>query len=304
MSIFDVTILGNNSAIPAHGRHPSAQFLNIHRTYCLIDCGEGTQNRLREIDNAKLFQISHIFITHAHGDHYLGLMGLLNSLGLMRRSKPLHIFAHQCLKSVIDANHKAMGFTSPYPIIFHILPEKGSGLLHENPFFKVHFFQLDHRIACTGFRFTEVIQQKKLNIKKLTELGIPNRDWGAIQKGNDYSKNGQSFSNEELTLTQPRPRSYSYCSDTRYDERILEHIQDSSCAYIETTYTNKEKDLAYDRYHCTAEDAATMAKKAMIQQLLIGHFSSRYKNVRPFKQEARQIFPNTKIAEEGKTFSI
>lgn len=304
MSIFDVTILGNNSAIPAHGRHPSAQFLNIHQNYILIDCGEGTQNRLREIDNAKLFQISHILITHAHGDHYLGLMGLLNSLGLMRRSKPLHLFLHSCLKDVIEANHKAMGFSPPYPIYYHILPEKGSGLLYERQHFKIHFFQLDHRIACTGFRITEKIQQKKLNIPKLEELGIPNREWGAIQKGNDYSKNGLSFSNEELTLAQPPARSYSYCSDTRYDEQILEHIQDSSCAYIETTYTNKEKDLAYDRYHCTAEDAAKMAKKANIQQLLIGHFSSRYKDVRPFEQEARQIFPNTKIADEGKTFSI
>ncbi len=303
---FEITILGNNSAIPANGRHPSAQFLNIRNQSILVDCGEGTQIRLREVDKANLFHLSHIFISHLHGDHYLGIVGLLSTLNLMRREKPLHLYAHKRLKDIIDLSVDVMGHGHfNYPLVFHPLPVDGSEVICETKYFKVTAFQLEHRIACCGFRFEEVFQQKKVRVSQLEKYGIPKNEWNAIQKGQDYPlPNGQLIPNEELTLPNPKPRSYAYCADTVFTRQFLDVIRQVDTAYIESTYTSKEEQLASDRYHCTALQAATIAKEAQVGRLLLGHFSSRYKTLDVFEEEARTIFPKTEIAEEGKTFSI
>ncbi len=306
MTPFEITILGNNSAIPANGRHPSAQFLNIRNQSILVDCGEGTQIRLREVDKANIFHLSHIFISHLHGDHFLGLVGLLSTLSLMRREKELHIYAHSRLKELIDLNVSIMGHGNiNYPLVFHDLPEYGSELICDTEQFKVTAFQLEHRIPCCGFRFEEVFNQKKVKLQQLESYQIPKTSWKSIQKGADYTlPSGEIISNDKLTLPNPKPRSYAYCADTIFTRSFLQEIKACDTAYIESTYTNKEADLASDRFHCTAQQAAQLAKEAEVGRLLLGHFSSRYSNLDVFQEEARDIFKQTELALEGKTFSI
>ena len=305
MSEFSITILGNNSAIPCHGRHPSAQYLKIGNEHILVDCGEGTQLRLRQIPTVSLFHISHIFITHLHGDHYLGLMGLLSTLGLMRRTKPIHIFSHVELQEIIEMQLTMMGGSSPFDILFHNLPLEGEELICDENRFSVKAFQLEHRIPCCGFLFTEKFEKKKVNKAALEENSVPLQFWNEIQRGMDYQPaDGVLIKNEELTQPSPKPRTYAYCSDTRYFDNLNTKIAGVDTAYIETTYTEKESELAVERFHCTAKQAAEVAQQAKIGRLMIGHFSSRYKNLSPFLTEARAVFPQTELAEEGKTFEI
>lgn len=305
MNEFSITILGNNSAIPCHGRHPSSQFLKVGGQSILIDCGEGTQKRLRDIPKASLFHISHIFISHLHGDHYLGIVGLISSLGLMQKTKPLHIYAHEPLQEIFRMQIEMMGHQLPYEIIFKPLPLEGDELICDTDRFSVHSFQLEHRGPTCGFRVEEKLTNRKINKEALQEYGIPMKFWNDIQRGKDYqTSDNVTIPNEELTISGPKPRSYAYCSDTRYTESILPFIDSLDTVYIETTYTDKEEKLAEERYHCTATQAATLAKKAGVGRLLIGHFSSRYKNLDIFLKEAKEVFPQTEIAEEGKTFEI
>ncbi len=306
MNPFEITILGNNSAIPANGRHPSAQFLNILNQSILIDCGEGTQIRLREVEKANLFHLSHIFISHLHGDHFLGIVGLLSTLSLMRRTKELHIYAHKQLKEIIDFTISVMGNAHiNYPIVYHDLPEHGTEWICQTEQFKVKAFQLEHRIACCGFYFEEIFSQKKVRVKKLEEYRIPKTKWNSIQKGMDYeTESGEIIKNEELTLPNPKPRSYAYCSDTIFTHSFISEIRGCDTVYIESTYTKQEEALASDRYHCTAEQAAMIAQKADVGRLLLGHFSSRYKNLEVFEQEAKAVFDNSELALEGKSFTI
>lgn len=305
MTPFEITILGNNSAIPAHGRHPSAQFLSINHQSILVDCGEGTQIRLMEQENTSLFHISHIFISHIHGDHCLGVMGLMNTMGLLNRVKPLHVFAHASVIQMLKQQTEIMHFRARFKIHYHVVPEQGSGLLVENQYFKVHFFQLQHRVACTGFRFTEKFGKKKIKIEQLKRYRIPQQEWNGIQCGANYTTpDGEVIPHEELTHAHPIPRSYAYCSDTVFTTNFLEDIKGVDMVYIESTYTNSEKQLASERFHCTAEQAATIAKQADVKQLLLGHFSSRYKHLDIFLSEAQPIFEQTQLAIEGKIISI
>ncbi len=305
MSEFSITILGNNSAIPCHGRHPSSQFLKVGNHSLLIDCGEGSQKRLRDVPKTNLFHISHIFISHLHGDHYLGIVGLLSSLGLMRREKPLHIYAHEPLQEIFRMQIEMMGHGLPYEIIFHAHPLEGDALIVDLPQFSVQLFQLEHRGPTCGFRIEEKITNKKINKEAFEKYAIPMKFWNSIQRGEDYrTSENVLIPNEELTLKGPKPRTYAYCSDTIYTEDFLPYIQGIDTVYIESTYTDKEEKLAKERFHCTARQAATLAKKAGVGRLLIGHFSSRYKNLEIYLNQAREVFPNTEIAEEGKTFEI
>lgn len=305
MNSFEVTILGSNSALPAHGRHPSAQFLNINNQSVLVDCGEGTQIRLREFEQTNIYHISHIFITHVHGDHSLGLMGLVNTMKLMNRKKPLYIFAHQRIIEIFRLQAVKMNFDAPFSIFFTIVPERGSGLLYENEYFRVNFFQLEHGISCTGYKFFQQPGKKKIKVEQLEKYNIPKENWNRIQHGDDYTlPDGTVIPHEDLTHPHPPCKSYAYCSDTRYTEQFIDDIRHADLAYIESTFTNSEESLASKRNHNTTYDAARIAKKAEVKKLLIGHFSSRYKEVEIFKQEAREIFKNTELAIEGQTFEV
>lgn len=302
---FEVTILGSNSALPAHGRHPSAQFININHHSILVDCGEGTQIRLRENEKTNIYHISHIFISHIHGDHCLGLMGLVNTLKLLNREKPLFIFAHQRVIEMFRFQAEKMNFRASFKIYFHIVPEIGSGQLYNHADFVVHFFQLNHRISCTGYKFSQKYGKKKVNIEQLEKYNIPKENWNAIQSGANFQlPDGRTISHEELTQAHPAAKTYAYCSDTRYTEQFLSDIQNTDLAYIESTFTGIEQELANQRYHCTSYDAAKIARNAGVKKLIIGHFTSRYKDVSIFQKEAKEIFDNTELALEGETFII
>ncbi len=306
MTDFQITILGNNSAIPRYGRHPSAQYLKIGNTAILVDCGEGTQLRIEENQNTNLFAIEHIFISHLHGDHFFGLVGLLSTLGLLGRCRPLYLYAHPDLWSVIELQFKVMGLRAfQYPVHFQPLTYDGLEIICEEEGFTVASFPLVHRIPCCGFRFREIITKRKVNQQALLSYDIPKTSWSAIQKGADYTlPSGQIIPNEELVEQPPQPRTYVYASDTVYTESIVPYLERCDTAYIETTYIEQEKELAAQRYHCTAKQAASLAKQAKVGRLLIGHFSSRYKDLNLFLEESRSVFPQTEIAEEGKTFTI
>lgn len=304
MISFEVTILGNNSALPAHGRHPSSQYITVGTDCFLIDCGEGTQLQIARSEK-KAFSISHIFISHLHGDHFYGLVALLSSLSLYRRQSPLHIYAPIGLQYLLDSYKKHSGLLLNYVIYFHVIPEGASGFLCETKHATVHCFPLEHRIACSGFKITEKITKRKINIEAVQALQIPKIHWNNIQLGEDYAlDSGEVIANENLTYKPREARSYCYCSDTRYNQSIHKAIMGATTAYIESTYTQQEKELATERYHCTAKDAAKIAREAGIKELLLGHFSSRYKSLSVFEDEARELFLNTHVSIEGKTYEI
>ncbi len=301
---FEITILGNNSAVPAFGRHPSSQLINIHHNYILVDCGEGTQMRLQEV-KAKTSKIEHIFITHLHGDHFFGLIGLLTSMNLLGRIKPLTVHAHAEVEEILNIQLKHTKAEFSFPFAINPLPEEGTKVIYNDDFVEVTAFQLEHRISCCGFLFKEVFSKLKVNKAKLEELNIPNTEWSKIQAGEDYLfADGQIISNAVLVEEGPKPRTYAYCSDTRYIESFIPVIKGCDTVYIESTYANKDADKAFNRYHCTAEQAATIAKKAGVGRLLLGHFSSKYKDLSIMLEEATPIFENTEISEESKTYVI
>lgn len=305
MNPFEVTILGNNSALPAFGRHPTSHFITINHQHILMDCGEGSQMRMREIEHTKAFQINHIFISHLHGDHYFGLLPLLNSYALLGRKNDLHLFAHAGMKQLINLHSQLSGFRFPYQLYFHVVPQIGSGILYENEHFRVNYFQLKHRIPCTGYRFTEKLGKKKVRIEKLEEYNIPRQKWNSIQLGSDFVlQDGSLIPHEELTFPHKKARSYSFCSDTIFSHSFLNDILDSDLLYVESTYLEDRKKMAKERFHCTAKDAAELAKLAHAKKLIVGHFSSRYRHLQDFETQARQIFENTELAIEGNTFQL
>jgi len=283
---FDVTILGSSSATPIYDRHPSAQVLNIHERFFLIDCGEGTQMQLNRY-RIRYHRINHIFISHLHGDHYLGLIGLLSTMHLQGRKDELH-------QTILR-----------YPLIFHEINTATKKIIYEDDVISVESIPMNHRISCCGFLFREKEGLRKLVREKLEEYQIPHTFFNELKLGKDYvNEEGRKIPNEEITLPPNRARSYAYCSDTLYDENIIPHIRDIDLLYHEATFTEDMLDRAKETFHSTASQAASIARKAKVKQLLIGHFSARYKEVTPLLDEAKKIFPETRLAAEGKSFII
>jgi ribonuclease Z len=301
---FEITILGSSSATPIYQRHPTAQVLNIHERFFLVDCGEGTliqMNRFR----IKFHRINHIFISHLHGDHYLGLMGLLSTMHLQGRTVPLHLHAPNDLKEIIDIQLRYSQTTLRYKILFHPVNPSTSELIHEDDDVEVRTIILNHRIPCTGFLFSEKQKQRKLIREKLEEKNIPVSAYGDLKNGKDYvDENGIRIPNAELTNDPRLPRSYAFCSDTLYSEQIIPQIREIDLLYHEATFMNDKLDRAAETFHTTAAQAAAIAVKAHVKRLIIGHFSARYKNLYPLLEEAKAIFENTTLALEGDRFSI
>ncbi|AYQ32338.1 ribonuclease Z [Runella sp. SP2] len=301
---FSVLILGAGSATPTLNRHPSSQLLTYESDHFLIDCGEGTQFRLLDY-KVRPGRLKGIFISHLHGDHYFGLIGLLSSLNLGGRTDDLLLFGPQGLDEVLTLQFKYSQTPLQFRIIFTQTNTTTSTLLYEHPCFTVFTIPLSHRIPCAGFLFQEKPQKRKLIKEKITD-GIPFDYLRQLKNGEDiYDEGGNLlYSVAEYTLPAPPPRSYAYCSDTRYDEAIIPIIRGASLLYHEATFQNDLAHQASARFHATASEAATIAKKANVGKLLIGHFSSRYKEVDSFLTEAQAVFPNSHIAEEGTTFNI
>ncbi|MEJ7611711.1 MAG: ribonuclease Z [Ferruginibacter sp.] len=297
-----LTILGNNSAIPTYGRNPTAQVLQTHDENYLIDCGEGTQSQLSKY-KIKKSRINHIFISHLHGDHYFGLIGLVTSMGLMNRQQDLHIYAPALLEQIINLQLAAADTVLPYKIIFH--PLQGEGEIMSDKKISVSAFKVNHRIDCNGFLFREKKKPRSILPDRVRSYEIPEAYFGELQKGKDYiTKKGTLIPNEEVTGPAPAPRSYAFCADTIYDESIAEKIRGVDLVYHETTYLKDLQERAAARFHSTTEQAGTIAKIAGAKKLLIGHFSSKYESLDDFLSETRAVFENTELALEGVCFKI
>ena len=300
--MFGVTILGNNSAVPAFDRHPTSQVVTLDGHNFLVDCGEGTQIQMINY-KIRRSRISHIFISHLHGDHYFGLIGLINSFGLLSHQQDLHIFGTSPLQQIIELQLSVAQTILPFKLIFHTITQEGVLLDEEK--FTVRCFRTNHRIECYGFHFQEKRKPRKLNPENAKKYEIPASFYERLQNGEDYTqKDGSIVKNEWVTEPGSKPKSYAYCADTKYDESIIPHVQGADMIYHETTYLDNLKERAEFRFHSTSKQAALFAKKAGVKKLLIGHFSSKYGTLDEFETEAKEIFPNTEIAAEGVAYTI
>ncbi|MDT8309795.1 MAG: ribonuclease Z, partial [Bacteroidales bacterium] len=267
---FSVLILGSSSAKPTLTRHPTAQVVNIREQIMLVDCGEGTQVQLRKY-KVNFQRINHVFISHLHGDHYFGLVGLLSTLHLIGRRKELHIYAQSDLEKIIRIQLELSGSDLLYPIHFHPLRFDKPERIVENSAFMVYSVPLDHRVPTCGFVFREKQKDRKIKKSFLLQEQIPFNQIPGIKKGKDYiSAKGKLFRNSEITRNPPFPRSYAYISDTRYTEDILPYIRDVSLLYHESTFMHDKASDAQKKYHSTTLDAANIATKANAKQLLLG----------------------------------
>jgi ribonuclease Z len=301
---FEVTILGSSSATPIFNRNPTSQALNINDRLYLIDCGEGTQQQMLRFD-IKASRIDHIFISHLHGDHYLGLVGLLSSMHLNGRKKALYLFGPPHLKEIIDLQLKYSETTLQFPLEFMSTDAQKAEVIVNNNDIIIETIPLDHRIDCTGFLFREKKRLRKLKKEKLEELNIPVEYYTALKKGNDYtSTSGIVYKNDTLTIDSDEPKTYAYCSDTLYNEQYFNQIEKVTLLYHEATFLNDMLDRAKETHHTTALQAAQIAVITKAKRLLIGHFSARYKTLNELLDEARSVFPATELAIEGKTFII
>ncbi len=301
---FELTILGSSSATPIFERNPTSQLLNINEKYYLIDCGEGTQQQLMRF-GLKAQRIDYIFISHLHGDHYLGLVGLLSSMHLNGRSKPIKVFGPPELKEILDMQFKFSMTALRFPLEFYPTQAVKSDLIFENTDVKVETIILNHRIPCTGFKFTLKRRLPKIRMDKVAELAIPVEHRQLIKKGFPYTdKDGNIHQAEELTSPADEPRSYAYCSDTLCDWTFIDQIRGVNLLYHESTFRHDMLARAEETYHTTAMQAGEIAKRAEVKQLLIGHFSARYRDLNPLLEEARLKFENVALALEGKTFEI
>lgn len=302
---FQLTILGSSSALPTANRYPTAQALNVHGRFFLIDCGEGTQTQMRKY-KIGFSRVNHIFITHTHGDHIFGLIGLISTLILLGREHDLHIYAYSELQKY-TASQLSFLYPGeiPFKIIFHPLNFKSEQLIYEDKKVMVYSFPLFHRIPTCGFRFEEKAELPNLRPDKLLEYNIPIRDRQRIKEGGDFiTSGGLVIPHTELTVNHYKPRSFAFCSDTRFDESYIESVRNVDLLYHEATFAEDNQKLAIETYHSTGKDAATVAKMAQAGQLLIGHFSARYKDHSPILEEAMKIFPRTVAIEEGNVFDV
>ena len=297
-----VTILGNNSALPAYDRHPTSQVVTLDDHLFLVDCGEGTQQQLAKY-RIRWSRFNYIFISHLHGDHYFGLIGVLTSMGLLGRSQDMHIYAPPVLKDIIGLQLKVADIHLPYPLHFH--PLEKEGVLVRESKFEVSCFPVYHRIECWGFKFREIRPFRRVNPDKARQYGVPSSFFDRLKWGESYlTKDGQLVENGWVTEPATRAKSYAYAADTLFDARIVESVRGVDLLYHETTYLKDLSEQATKRFHSTTAQAATVAQQAGVQRLIIGHFSSKYEKLQAFEQEAREIFPHTDLALEGVTYRI
>ncbi len=301
---FDVTILGSSSATPIYNRNPTSQALNINERIYLIDCGEGTQQQMLRFD-VKPGKIDHIFISHLHGDHYLGLIGLLSSMHLNGRKKPMQLFGPPDLKKIIDLHFEYSWTTLNYEIHFHPLQADCSQIILDNPDITVETIILNHRIPCTGFRFKQKKPLLKLDAAQLENYQVGRNQFFKLKQGADFiTEYGEIIPNDAITIKPEDPKSYAYCSDTLAGNQYLPQIQNVDLLYHEATFMHDLLPRAQETHHTTALQAGEIALKAHVKKLLIGHFSARYKSLEGLLEEARTVFPQTELAIEGKIFTV
>ena len=299
MSNCSFQVLGSSSATPTKKRFPTAHLLKVDGRFFLLDCGEGAQIQLKRF-GVRFQRIEKIFITHLHGDHYYGLIGLLNSFHLLGREKPLIIYGPKGLREILDVQLQITGRSFNYSYEIEEWNKPDFVTIFEDDKVRIDRFPLKHGIPCCGYYFTIKPGKLKVNQERIQELKIPLIHLGDIQKGNDYvDDHGNIIANKELTLP-PRPaKRIAYCTDTKFVPELAKQLESPDLLYHESTFLNKDLDRAKETNHSTAEQAATFAKICDAKKLILSHFSARYKNVDPFLEEACKIFKNTILAEDG-----
>lgn len=280
----------------------TSQLLQIKGHYCLIDCGEGSQYQLKQF-NVKVSKIKYIFISHLHGDHYFGLPGLLSSFNLLGRKEPIYIFGPAALRDVLVSINKASAAVYSFKIYFVDTQVSNFEKLIETDDFLVCSFPLDHRIACTGFLFKEKPNKAKLIANKIPP-DFPFELRRALKDGKTVNWKDTTYNHSDYTLPPEHPKSYAFCSDTAYSENIISYIQGTALLYHEATFNNEDLHRAIKTRHSTAAQAAEIALKAAVGNLIIGHFSIRYRELDQLLNEAQNIFSNTSLAKEGELFYL
>jgi len=299
-----LTILGCYSATPRTFNNPTSQLLEVRGHLFLIDCGEGTQVALRK-SKAKFARVKHIFISHLHGDHFYGLIGLISTFRLLGREADLHIYGPKGIKEIILLQLKLANSYTNYALIFHELESTESELIFEDETLEVHTIPLNHRIYTNGFMFKEKPGERKLDMNAVLEANIHQSYYRKIKAGADViNENGELIPNERVTLDAPAPKSYAFCSDTMYKPDIVPLIQNITALYHESTFLEQHRHLCEKTRHSTAKEAALIAKEANAGQLILGHFSTRYSSMEFFKDEAQTVFANSDIADDFKVFEF
>ena len=295
---FELTILGCGGAIPTLERKPTAQYLNIQDRHFLIDCGEGTQIQLRKY-NCKFSKIDHIFISHLHGDHFLGLFGYLSTLSLLGRTNCIYIYAPKDLKKLLLSHHEIIGKKLNFDIEFIELNFTESELIFEDSVVEITSFPVFHSVPCCRFIFKEKPSKSRIIKEKIEELGLSIEAIKKLKNRENFEIDGSHINYEDVTTAGQRSRSYAYCADTSFNNKIIPYVENSDLLYHEATFLETQLDKAVKTRHSTATQAATIALNAHVKQLLIGHFSARYKKADEFIKEAKKVFKNTVACYDG-----
>lgn len=300
---FKLTIVGSGSAVPTLKRGVTAQYLNFNERRILIDCGEGTQLQLRKY-KVRFQRVQYLFISHLHGDHYLGIFGLLASMNLLGRTLKLHLFAPAALREIIAHQFTITGVTLDFEIEYHDLNCTEKTLIFEDKILEIYAFPLRHRIKCHGFLFKEKPKELNINKEKIEEFTISRAEIWSIKNGGDIERNGKIIKNAKLTLPGVAPKQYAFCTDTKFYPKLADWVKDVDLLYHEATFTEAQKDRAKATQHSTAKQAAEIAKRANVKKLLLGHFSARFNSTSELQKEAEVIFENTICVEDGDEFVI
>ncbi|WP_433812663.1 ribonuclease Z [Flavobacterium johnsoniae] len=299
-----LTILGCYAATPRTLTNPTSQVLEIKNRLFLIDCGEGTQVQLRK-NKIKFSKINHIFISHLHGDHLYGLIGTISTFSLLGRTTDLHIYGPKGIKELILLQLKLTESWTTYDLFFHELESKESEVVFEDKRVIVRTIPLKHRVYTNGYLFQEKPDERKLNVEAVQSYDIHVAYYQKIKNGSDITlDNGTVVENHKLTFDPPPSKSYAFCSDTVYNEAVIPIIQNADVLYHESTFLESEAPLALKTLHSTAKEAAAIALKANVKQLILGHYSTRYDGIERFKEEAETVFPNVLLADDGLSFEL
>ena len=299
MEKFEVTVLGCGSALPTVKHNGSGMVVNIREKYFLVDCAEGTQVELRR-NHIHLNRLFNVFITHLHGDHCFGLMGLISTLGLLGRTAPLHVYGPQDIETLFQPliDYHCNGMT--YEVVFHPIDTHQNVCIYEDKSLQVFSIPLKHRIRCCGYYFKEKELSRHILKEAIEKYDIPISQINNVKAGLDYvMPNGQIIKNEKLTTPPSPARSFAYCSDTVFRPEIAEMMKGVDLLYHEATFAESEKLLCSKVYHSTAKQAAEIARLAGAKQLMLGHYSSRYNDETILQKEAAEVFENTILAKEG-----
>ena len=300
---FELTILGCGGAIPTLERKPTSQYLNIQDRHFLIDCGEGTQIQLRKF-NCKFSKINHIFISHLHGDHFLGIFGYLSSLNLLGRNNDIHIYAPENLNNLLEVHNSVSGKNFNFNIVFHPLNFSKLERIYNDKIMEVFSFPVKHSVPTCGFLFKEKSTDRRMIKEKIKELDLNIESIKKFKNSENCEVNGVLIDYNDVTTQGNQPRTYAYCADSQYDENIISYLENVDLIYHESTFLESKMDKAIKTKHSTAKQAATIALKAKAKQLIIGHFSARYDNSDQFLEEAKVVFNQTITAYDGYTHQI